>query len=108
MKNEIESLIRLDKQDLEKQVDLDLFLPQRLLARLQARSSRQAPAARKLAWAAAYGLAIALLALIHLQWLPGPAFKPSSGSSVVTLTPFPKELRNTIYRSFIEVAKWEK
>lgn len=108
MKNEIESLIRLGKRELEKQAEADTFLPQRLLARLQTRSSRQVPAARKLAWAAAYGLAIALLTFIQLQWLPGPAIKLSSGSSVVKLTPFPEELQNTIYRSFIEVAKWEK
>jgi hypothetical protein len=107
MKNEIESLIHLGKQVLEKQTEADPFLPQRLLARLQTRSS-QVPAARKLAWAAAYGLATALLVLINLQWLPGPTFKPSSGSSMVKLTPFPKELQNTIYQSFIEVAKWEK
>lgn len=108
MKNEIESLIRLGKRELEKQTEADPFLPQRLLAHLQTRSSRQVPIARKLVWAVAYGLAVALLVLIHLQWLPGLAFKPPSGPSVVKLTPFPEELQNTIYRSFIEVAKWEK
>jgi hypothetical protein len=108
MKNEVESLIRLGKQELEKQAEADPFLPQRLLARLQSRSRRQVPAARNLAWAAVYGLAVALLAFIHLQWLPSPAFNPSSGSSVVKFIPFPEELQNTIYQSFIEVANWEK
>jgi hypothetical protein len=108
MKNKIESLIRLGKLELEKQTEADPFLPQRLLARLQTRSSRQVTAARKLAWATVYGLAVALLVLIHLQWLPGPTIKPSFESSVIKLTPFPKELQNTLYQSFIEVAKWEK
>lgn len=108
MKNEIESLIRLGKRELEKQTEADPFLPQRLLARLQTPNSRQAPAARKLAWAAAYGLAVAVLALIQMQWLPGRSGKTSPAPAVVKLTPFPEELQNTIYRSFIKVAKWEK
>lgn len=108
MNNEIESLIGLGKRELEKQAAADPLLPQRLLARLQTRNSRRVPAARKLAWAAAYGLAVGLLAFIQLQWLPGTAFKPPSGAAAIKLTPFPQELQNTIYRSFIEVAKWEK
>ena len=108
MKNEIEKMISLDKQELEMQVDLDPFLPQRLLSRLQARRRPARPLARKVAWASGFCLALALLTFIHLQWLPGPAFKPSIGPSAVKLSPFPEELQNTIYRSFIEVAKWEK
>jgi hypothetical protein len=108
MENEIEQLIRLDKLALEKQVDLDTFVPQRLRSRLQARYRPAKHLAWKLAWASAVGMAIALLTIIHLQWLPGPATKPAPGQQAVQFSPFPEELQNTIYHSFIEVAQWEK
>lgn len=108
MKNKIEQLIQLDRLELEKQVDLDPFLPQRLRSRLQVRRRPAKRLAWRLGWASAFCLIVALLTLLHLQWLPRPAFKLSSEQSMVKLTPFPKELQNTIYQSFIEVAKWEK
>jgi|GEM_PF-1407306 len=108
MKNKIEQLIQLDRLELEKQVALDPFLPQRLRSRLQARHQPAKRLAWRLGWTFAFCLIVALLTLLHLQWLPGPATKPLSGQQVVRLSPFPEELQNTIYRSFIEVAKWEK
>jgi hypothetical protein len=108
MKNEIEQWIELDRLELEKQVDLDPFLPQRLRSRLQARHRPSRRLVRKIAWASGYCLILAVLTFIQRQWLPSPALATSPGPSVVKLTPFPAELQNTIYRSFIEVAKWEK
>lgn len=108
MKNKIEQWIQLDKLELEKQVDLDPFLPQRLRSHLQTRRRSSKRLVGKLVWASGFCLVLALLTFIHLQWLPGLAFKPSSEPSMVQLTPFPEELQNTIYRSFNEVAKWEK
>ena len=108
MENEIEQLIQLDKLELEKRVDLDPFLPQRLRSRLQARRRSSKSLAWKLAWAFGFCLVIALLTFIHLQWLPGLESKPAAGQPTVQLTPFPEELQNTIYRSYFEVAKWEK
>lgn len=108
MENEIERLIRLDKLELEKQVDLDPLFPQRLRRRLQARRSPAKGLAWRLGWTSAFCLIIALLTLIHLQWLPGLASRPEAGRPGVQITLFPQELQNTIYQSFIEVAKWEK
>lgn len=108
MENEIEQLIRLDKLELEKRVDLDPFLPQRLRSRLQARRLPAKRLAGKLAWASAFCLAIGVLTFLQLQWLPGLASKPAAARPAVQLSPFPEELQNTIYRSFIEVAEWQK
>lgn len=108
MENEIEQLIRLDKLELEKRVDLDPFFAQRLRSRLQARHSPTKRLAWKVAWASGFCLVIALLTIIHLQWLPGLGSRPTTGQPAVQISLFPEELQNTIYQSFIEVAKWEK
>jgi hypothetical protein len=108
MNNEIEQTIEFDNRELERRVDLDPFLPQRLRSRLQAQRRPSRSLVRKIAWASGYCLILALLTFIQRLWLPGPALTPSPGPAVVKLTPFPAELQNTIYRSFIEVAKWEK
>jgi hypothetical protein len=108
MENEIKQLIQLDKLELEKQVNRDPFLPQRLRRYLQVQRHPAKGLPWRLAWASAIGMAIALLTFIHLQWLPGPATKPAPGQHAVQFSPFPEELQNTIYHSFIKVAQWEK
>jgi hypothetical protein len=108
MEKNIEQLIQKDNLELEKRIDLDPFLPARLRSRLQARQRSSKGLSWKVAWASGFCLVIALLTFIHLQWLPGLRSKPAAGRPAVQLNPFPDELQNTIYRSFIEVAQWEK
>lgn len=108
MENEIEHLIRLGKQELEKRVEQDPLLPRRLQSRLQARRRPAKGLAWRLGWTSAFCLIIALLTLIHLQWLPGLGSRTTAGQPTVQISLFPQELQNTIYQSFIEVAKWGK